>query len=212
LRFVHDASGATGGIRDDDEPETTFDEQRDDVPDENGFVDRDHTSMERSPSGRQGGWHALRRRRALDQAALVELTFPDGDAGGTCPADLEWHGMKTNIAKDAESAMTRTIDPDDFGQENGMVSHRVSLRGHTNAVAWAEPTDRSREKLAPAHPRQGWSMRSSSRSSWRLQKLRFCCSICAGRLQASSPERHRRRMSVCPRTMRRLRHGSFHHQ
>src|SRR5688572_19720433 len=92
LRFVHDSLGATIDAGDDDEPKPTFDEQRHDVPNENGFVDRNHASMERPTGRRQGRRNALFWRRAPDQAAAVELTSSDGDARGTCPADLEWHG------------------------------------------------------------------------------------------------------------------------
>jgi hypothetical protein len=184
LRFMHDPSGAPIDAGDDDEPKPAFDEQRHDVPNENGFVDGNDASMERPTRRRQGRRNALFWRRAPDRTARVELTSADGNTRGTRPADLERHGMSAYVAKDAQSVTTHAVGANCFRYENWMVPHRASLRSHAQPVL-----HRPRQSIAgrnSASRALHFSVGQCDASGWTpmdMQKMRFERSICAGRRQ-----------------------------
>ena len=128
---MHDAFGATFTVVDDNQPEAALREQLYDVANQDGSIDRDQTSMERSARRGRVSRHTLLRRCAAN-ASAIERTSVNGQAGGTRPADLERYGVLAHVAKDAQSVSMGTIDVDRFGQENRMSPQQACRRFHVH--------------------------------------------------------------------------------
>ena len=171
---MDDPASAAIGIGDDDEPEAALDEQRYDVPNENIFVDRGHASMECPARWCQSRRNALLWRRAPNATAVPEPTFADGDTRRTCPADLERHGMKADVAENTESVTMRAIDPDRFRQENWMMPHRAPSSIHAQ-LAMHQP----RQRMIASNPLSLPPDSNCSNEFVGLQKVRFERTVCA---------------------------------
>ena len=101
LRFVHDALCTPRVACDDDQPETAFDEESDDVANENGRIDGNDTAAKRGASRDGRIRHELERRRAINRASATAFTVRYPHTRGAFATGVERHGALSRFAKNA---------------------------------------------------------------------------------------------------------------